>query len=503
MFKAIGSSPLISRIAPRLESRRARTLAPFAAALVVVLMAGCTFLQPDFSAGVVDEPAPASTPVTTEVRSVVTEAQPAVQESRAQAQSDAPPAEVVSQRSPEIAEAEAGQEPASTTDVAEGGAGPLNDILGDNAATVKPPSGPGLGAAPQLSGLTPLEIVAAQDQVLAGIYDSLLPSVVLVKVSRNLGSIGQLPSDAPNPNAPDDFFERTGGTGFVWDDEGHIVTNHHVVTEADRIVVMLPNRVEMVAELVGSDPDSDLAVLRVSDPDGFLQSVTLGDSDQVYMGQLAAAIGNPFGQEFSITTGIISAMGRTIRSGFSQFSIPEVLQTDAPINPGNSGGPLLDRNGHVIGVNTQIISRAGINSGIGFAVPINIAKQVVPSLISDGEYSYSWLGISGTTLAPDTAEAMDLPRKTRGALVIDVVNGGPADDGGMAGSDDSMEMEGITLPIGGDVIVAINGEAIETIGDVIAILVGKTQPNQEVTFDIIRNGETQQLTVTLGTRPGQ
>ena len=369
-------------------------------------------------------------------------------------------------------------------------------------AVTPPEGGPLAGIGSQLTGLTAADIVGAREEVLRDIYDRSLPSMVLIRVSRNLGQASRRPSIPDIPGIPDDFFERSGGSGFVWDDQGHIITNHHVVTESDRIIVSLPDRTEMEAEFLGSDPDSDLAVLRVSDPDGLLRPVTLGDSDAVYMGQLAVAIGNPFGQEFSITTGIISGIGRTIRSGHSPFSIPEVLQTDAPINPGNSGGPLLDRNGHVIGVNTQIISRTGVNSGIGFAVPINIAKQVVPAIIETGEYRYSWLGISGASIGPEVAEAMEMPRATRGALVIEVVPGSPAHRAGLQGSDRILVFEGLELPIGGDIIVAINGKPVTTIDDVIAFLVGKTRPGQEITMDVIRDGSPETLTVTLGTRPG-
>ncbi len=381
-------------------------------------------------------------------------------------------------------------------------AGPLSAILGDNPAQVEPSGAVGDGVAGQLAELTAQEIVEAHDQVLGEIYDQVLPSVVLIRVSRNLGTISQNRGVPNIPGMPEDFFERSGGTGFVWDDQGHIVTNHHVVAEADRLIAVLPDRTELEAEFLGGDPDSDLAVLRVSDPDRLLRPVTLGDSDQVYMGQLAVAMGNPFGQQFSITTGIISGIGRTIRSGNSVFSIPEVLQTDAPINPGNSGGPLLDRKGQVVGVNTQIISRSGVSSGIGFAVPINIAKQVVPAILEDGEYNYSWLGISGSSVTPDIAEAMGLPRSTRGALVIEVVPGSPAAKADLKDSDSAFMLEGRELPIGGDVITAIDGKPVRSIDDVIAFLVGKTQPDQVITMEVIRDGEPEQLTVTLGTRPG-
>ena len=259
-------------------------------------------------------------------------------------------------------------------------------------------------------------IVAAQEEVVNRIYETALPSVVQIRVTRKIGEESSSP-DAPGspelpfdfnrfrdmPGVPDEFFRRGSGTGFIWDEEGPIVTNHHVIDGADRITVIFSDRTEMDAKLLGSDPDSDLAVLQIDVSGAATQPVPLADSDAVKVGQMAAAIGNPFGQEFTITTGIISAVGRTIRSGNGAFSVPKVLQTDAPINPGNSGGPLLDRQGRVVGVNTQIIGRSGSSAGVGFAVPINAAKRVIPVVINEGAYKYAWLGISGSTLSPDVA----------------------------------------------------------------------------------------------------
>ena len=366
-------------------------------------------------------------------------------------------------------------------------------------------------AVSSMTGPDALTIVAAQGQVINDIYNKVLPSVVLIRVTKNLGGEGARPEapDIPDlpfrnmPPFPDEFYQRSGGSGFVWDNEGHIVTNHHVVDGADRVIVMLEDGTEMEAQVLGSDPDSDLAVLEIQGIDGPMPpAAALGDSDAVLVGQLAAALGNPFGQQFSITSGIISGVGRTIRSGNSPFSIPEVLQTDAPINPGNSGGPLLDRNGQVIGVNTQIISRSGSSSGIGFAVPINIAKQVIPALLEEGEFHYSWLGISGSDLSPDVAEMMDLPRETRGALLIDIVNESPADDAGLRGSDRTQLLEGIDMPLGGDIIVSIDGQPVEGIDDIIAYLVGHTRPGQEITLEVLREESREEVQVTLGTRPG-
>lgn len=348
-------------------------------------------------------------------------------------------------------------------------------------------------------------IVAAHEQVLVGIYERLLPSVVEIRTSRRLGLPEELPSFPSIPGFPEDRFpfERSGGSGFVWDDQGHIVTNHHVVDGADRLTVIFSDGTERQAEVLGTDPDSDLAVLKLLDRDGLtMPPAPLGDSGAVKPGQLAVAIGSPFGQEFTITSGIVSAVGRTIRSGNSQFSIPEVIQTDAPINPGNSGGPLLDRNGHVIGVNTQIISRSGSNSGIGFAVPINTAKRVIPELIENGQYQYAWLGISGTSLRPDVAELMDLPRDTRGTLVIDVTRNGPAEAAGLLGSDRSEQVEGLDLRLGGDIIVAIDGTQVRTIDDLIAYLVDNTRPEDESVLEVIReDGSRETIQVTLDRRP--
>ena len=248
------------------------------------------------------------------------------------------------------------------------------------------------GLTPSIEDLDADTIVAAQDAVLVRLYETLLPSVVHIRVSQRIvsgqtaPSIPRLPG-LPLPDFPQDFFQQGEGSGFVWDEEGHIVTNHHVIQGADRVTVVFADRTELEAKVIGTDSDSDLAVLELSEPKSDARPVVLGDSDTLKVGQMAVAIGNPFGQEFTMTTGIVSALGRTIRSGSGPFSIPEVIQADAPINPGNSGGPLLDRHGRVIGVNTQIISRNGVSSGIGFSVPINTAKRVIPALIEGRSFT--------------------------------------------------------------------------------------------------------------------
>ena len=381
------------------------------------------------------------------------------------------------------------------------------------AVALPAPAFPELAAAQaapveSIADIDPAMVVAAHEQVIKNIYEGALPSVVFIRVSRSMGELRRPPGqdlpDLPNNRRfPEGFFSTTGGSGFVWDDAGHIVTNHHVVEGAERVTVVWSDDREMDAEVLGSDPDSDLALLKVDAPPEMLRPVTLGDSDAVTVGQVAVALGNPFGHEFSITSGIISGVGRTIRSGNSPFSIPEVLQTDASLNPGNSGGPLLDRKGQVIGVNTQIISRTGASSGIGFAVPINIAKQVIPALRENGRFDYAWLGISGGSLSPAVAELMDLPRDTRGALVMDVMPDSPAARAGLRGSNRPETLEGRTVSVGGDVIVAIDGSPVTGIDDVIAYLVTRARPEQKITLEVLREGNREELEVTLGVRPGE
>ena len=349
-------------------------------------------------------------------------------------------------------------------------------------------------------------IVAAHEAVLVRLYENLLPSVVHIRISQRI-ALGQSDTPPPSipgvplPNVPEDFFQRGDGSGFVWDEEGHIVTNNHVIQGADRVTVVFADRTEWDAKVIGTDPDSDLAVLELSKRKIDAPPVVLGDSATLKVGQVAVAIGNPFGQEFTMTSGIVSALGRTIRSDSGPFSIPEVIQSDVPINPGNSGGPLLDRQGRVIGVNTRIISLSGVSSGVGFSVPINTAKRVIPALIEDGRYEYSWLGITGSTLRPAVAEQMDLPRDTGGALLIQVSNDSPADRAGLRGGNGTFIQDGVEYSVGGDIIVAVDGSAVRDMNDLIAYLVVETRPGDKVILEVIRNGKKrEELEVTLGKR---
>ena len=231
-------------------------------------------------------------------------------------------------------------------------------------------------------------------------------------------------------------------------------------------------------ELLGSDPHSDLAVLKASDYEGTLTPAELGDSDELIVGQVVLALGNPFGQEFTLTSGIISALGREMRSGNTPFSVPHIVQTDAAINPGNSGGPLLDRTGRVIAISTQIASRSGGNMGVGFGIPVNTARQIVPELISNGSFEYSFLGISGFSLTPSLAEAMRLPDDSRGTVIAMVLEDSPAADAGLRGSPPAWDPESGDEQSGPDVIVAINGVDILDFADLIEYLSGKHPPRR-------------------------
>jgi serine protease Do len=338
-----------------------------------------------------------------------------------------------------------------------------------------------------------LDLWEGSDNPLVEIYQRVNPSVVNIRVEQRLDLRGALPMD--------EFFSDGQGSGFVWDTDGHIVTNNHVIVNADRVLVTFYDDSAVVGEVIGTDIDSDLAVLQVAAAASQLQPVILGDSDALKVGQRAAAIGNPFGQAGTMTQGIISALGRTFSPGESVYAIPEMIQTDAAINPGNSGGPLLDWEGRVVGVNNLIFSSTGVSAGVGFAVPINIVKQVVPALIDEGEYTYPWLGITGTDLTSAIREELDLPSDLRGTLIIGVTEDGPADRSGLRGGRVSASIEGRRLPLGGDVITAIDGRPVRGMDDVLVYLVRYTHPGQDIQLVIQRQGKEQIVDVVLGERP--
>ncbi len=345
--------------------------------------------------------------------------------------------------------------------------------------------------------------VAALEGTLSRIYEEVNPSVVNIKVTRII-------QETPFSTTP--TYQRASGSGMVWDKEGHIVTNNHVVEGAKYIHVFFADGTEADATLVGTDPDSDLAVIKVDVDKALLHPVTVGDSTRVKVGQLAIAIGNPFALTGTMTVGIISALGRVLPTeemviGGGRYVIPDIIQTDAPINPGNSGGPLLNSKGEVIGVTTAIASPVRASAGIGFAVPSIIVKKVVPQLIEKGYYEHPWLGVSIETLTPRVAKIMGLPETQRGALIVNVLPDSPADKAGLRGSDRqvTLEIDGreVKVQVGGDVIVAIDGHPVRSSDELLTYLARYTHAGQKVTLTILRQGKKMDVEVTLGVRPTQ
>ncbi len=337
----------------------------------------------------------------------------------------------------------------------------------------------------------PPQLAALEDQ-LVKLYGDVNPGVVTIRVLTEESDGGL-------------------GSGFVFDKEGHIVTNYHVVEGIDDLEVDFPSGFKTRGEVVGVDLDSDLAVIKVDVPDSELYPLTMGDSSQIQVGQAVVAIGNPFGLSSTLTLGIISAKGRTLESlreapgpGGRFFSAGDLIQTDAAINPGNSGGPLLNLNGEVIGVNRAIRTRNftlaedPVNSGIGFAIAVNIVKRVVPELIRTGEYDYPYIGISSLpeiTLLQQ--EALGLPQST-GAYVTTVTPGSPADEAGLIGGTEPTD---IPVNAGGDLIIAIDGQKVLRFDDLLSYLINTKGPGDTVTLTVLRDGQEIQLDLTLGRRP--
>ena len=291
------------------------------------------------------------------------------------------------------------------------------------------------------------------------------------------------------------------GSGILIDTEGHVLTNNHVVEGADKVEVKLGSSDKTyTAEVVGADPATDVALLKVEAPADSLHPLVLGDSSSVEVGEPVVAIGNPFGLDRTVTSGIVSAIQRQIQAP-NGFSISHVIQTDAAINPGNSGGPLIESEGKVIGINSQIQTGGSGdgNVGIGFAVPINTAREVVQQLEAHGEIKHAYLGISGGSITPDLAKALKLPEE-EGVLVNEVVKGGPADEAGIKGGDTSATIEGASFRLGGDVITEVNGKKITGMEDVINA-VNAASPGDKMELTVDRDGKPQTITVTLGVRP--
>ena len=296
------------------------------------------------------------------------------------------------------------------------------------------------------------------------------------------------------------------GSGFVLNADGEIVTNAHVVTEegggdreaAKQVYVEFPNRNVVPAEIVGFDPFVDVALLKI-EPDGFdLHPLELGDDRDLRVGQPVAAIGSPFGEQQSLSVGVVSATDRAVQS-LTQFEIAGAIQTDASINPGNSGGPLLDAGARVVGINQQIETNSGANDGVGFAVPISAVKRSIAQLREDGDAEYAYIGVSSQTLYPQLARKLGLDT-TFGGLVAEVSSGSPAEKAGIEGGDDKLTFQAGRYRTGGDVILQADGEDIASPDD-LAEAVAEHQPGEEITLIILRDGERQKVEVTLGKRP--
>ncbi|MEE8391865.1 MAG: trypsin-like peptidase domain-containing protein [Anaerolineae bacterium] len=307
-----------------------------------------------------------------------------------------------------------------------------------------------------------------------------------------------------------DFFFRAvpqegSGSGFFYDTEGHIVTNYHVVENAEELSVTLADGRVYAAKTVGEDPSNDLAVIRIeAGVDDLPQPIALGDSDNLRVGRFVVAIGNPFGQAGTLTVGVVSALGRIIESPDGRF-IGEAIQTDAAINPGNSGGPLLDLRGRLIGVNSQIISPNRASAGIGFAVPANTVRRVVPQLIAHGRYPHPWMGVDYLPLKPEWAQAFrqagaNVP-VDEGLLILQIAPGGPADRAGIRGGDQIARLGNVHIPLGGDIITAIEDEPMVGSKEFIVYLETETQVGDTVQVTIIRDGKEQNTQVTLTERP--
>jgi len=335
-----------------------------------------------------------------------------------------------------------------------------------------------------------------QDELLTSLYQQVNPGVVAIRVlSEESGGSSSL------------------GSGFVIDSDGHIITNYHVVRSASELEIDFPSGHKTRGEIIGTDADSDIAVLKVDAPPEELFPLPMGDSDSLLVGQIVVAIGNPHGLYGTMTTGVISSLGRTLPSlheapgGNSYYTAGGIIQTDAAINPGNSGGPLLNLNGDIIGVNVAIQSTnfdtngQPVNSGIGFTIPINIVKRVVPHLISAGHYDYPFIGISsppGGDLSLFQQEALDLPQST-GVYIIEVSPNSPASRAGLRGGTENSSIP--FIPTGGDLLIGIDGNEVRNFNDLISYLILHTSPGDTVVLTVLREDEQIEVDLTLAERP--
>jgi len=315
------------------------------------------------------------------------------------------------------------------------------------------------------------------------IFEKSEPGVLRINVQRNESQEGV----------------KGVGSGFVFDKKGHIITNAHVVKDAKKITVTFLDGRSYNADIIGIDEFTDTAVIKVDTKNTILHPLFIGDSSNLKVGESIAAIGNPFGLSGSMSSGIISQVGRLLPSG-AGYSIPDIIQTDAAINPGNSGGPLLNMRGEVVGINTAIQSTTGEFTGVGFAVPSQTIAKIIPNLIKDGEYKHPWIGISGRDIDPDTAGVLQI-EDAIGFLIITVVDDSPAFDAGLIGSEKIIEENGVQYAVGGDIILAVDGIDVRKIDDILIHLQRAKSVGDEMVLEILRDGRTTNITIVLQERP--
>ena len=317
------------------------------------------------------------------------------------------------------------------------------------------------------------------------IFEKSEPGVVRINVQRGEAS------------------ENVGGvgSGFVFDKKGHIITNAHVVEDAIKVTVTFLDGRSYYAEIIGVDEFTDIAVIKVNADLSLLQPLSLGDSAELKVGEPVTAIGNPFGLSGSMSSGIVSQIGRLLPTE-SGYSIPDVIQTDAAINPGNSGGPLLNMMGGVVGINTAIQSRTGEFTGVGFAIPSQTVVKIVPILIEKGEYQHPWIGVSGRDIDLDMAKIMEL-EDTLGFLIITVVENSPASKAGLIGSEKTIQVNGIDYPVGGDIILSVDGIDVRKIDDILIHLQRAKTVGDEMILDVLRDKKMIEVTITLQERPNR
>ena len=289
------------------------------------------------------------------------------------------------------------------------------------------------------------------------------------------------------------------GSGFVYSEDGYIITNNHVIDDAEKVTVTFLDGESYIAQIIGTDADLDLAVLKVKVGTTYIQPIPIGDSSKLKVGEPITAIGNPFGLSGSMTSGIVSQMGRLLPQD-SGYSIPDVIQTDAAINPGNSGGPLLNMQGEVVGINTAIQSATGEFTGVGFAVPSNTVKKVIPVLIEEGVFHHPWMGISGSDVDPELAKVREL-NSSKGFLIATVIEESPAADAGLQGVTITKEIDGREYAMDGDIIVKIDDVVVRKISDILVYLQREKSVGDELVMTVNRDGTIIEAVLVLGERP--